>query len=71
MWADAEIIKYRRKCGRKKRQFEEGRGRPWRTMRELDALVERHGGDLDAARAEYRDKHGMLPYGKRGHAGED
>ena len=64
-WADAEMIKYRRKCEREKRQFEEGRGRPWRTIRELDALVEKHGGDLDVARTEYRDQHWMLPYRKK------
>ena len=65
-WAAAEMIKYRRKCEREKRQFEEGRGHLWRDIREFDALVEKHGGDLDAARAEYRDRHGMLPYRKKG-----
>ena len=49
-WADAEMIKYRKKSEREKRQFEEGRGHLWRDIREFDALVEKHGGDLDAAR---------------------
>lgn len=69
-WADAEMIKYRRKCEREKKQFEEGRGHLWRTIREFDALVEKHGGDLDAAREEYWDRHGMFPYRKGGPAEE-